>query len=282
MNRNELVTFLPDLKEIQESPFVIDGREMAFQSSVILNNGYCIGSGFSQNIITARKIALSEAIERKAFFNIYKSKLKSEYLVDEFPTTCGFAVGTTLKSARDRALAEAVERWLRSKWIDEGFALIELPLNPQGLNSVEKHFISCFEKVRLFVHSCEIDVYGILEVVNSVIVVGLTPEGAFVGSKSTLNDNAPLLSALVEAWRHLRLSESTTQKDPELAVIKYFAKNKDAALSQISMAQKQGLLNPVLRLLKKVDIPIKDIYCFRAICKDFRGWHGDEITRFVY
>jgi ribosomal protein S12 methylthiotransferase accessory factor YcaO len=282
MNRNQLVSFLPNLKEIQESSFVVAGEEIAFQSSVVLNDGYCIGSGFSQNKITARKIALFEAIERKAFFNIYKSELKSAYLADEFPTTCGFAVGTDAKSARDRALAEAVERWLRSKWIDEGYALVELPLQSLDLNSIEKHFIDHFEEVRLFVHSCEIEVDQTLETVDSVIVVGLTTAGAFVGSKSILNDKAPLLSALVEAWRHLRLSESVTQKDPEMAVIKYFAKNKDVALYQISVAKKSSLSNPELRILKEVDIPIEGVYCFRALCKDFRGWHGDEVTRFVY
>lgn len=282
MNRYELNAFLPDIKEVQESPFIIGGKELAFQSSVILNTGYCIGSGFSENARISRSIALSEAIERKAFFNIYKSDLKSDYLADVFPTTCGFAVGNDLQSAQNRAVAEAVERWLRSKWIDEKYYLYEVNILPSELNILEKYFTNFFEKVRVFIHTCEINVNGIVEVVNSVITVGLSAEGAFVGSKSVLNEKAPLLSALVESWRHLRLSTSSTQKDTEIKIIKYFARNKEAALTQISNANKNGLKNPELRLLKKVDIPIEGIYCFRALCHDFKGWHGDEIHRFVY
>lgn len=281
MNNKELLYFLPDIKEIQESPFMIDGKEMAFQSSVILNSGYCIGSGFSQNATTARTIALSEAIERKVFFNIHKSELSSIYLTDEFPTTCGFAVGSDLSSTQDRAVAEAVERWLRSKWIDDGYYLPEININFSELNLIEKHFINHFENVKFFAHKCEINVNGKINIANSIIVVGLTGEGAFVGSKSVLNNKAPLISALVEAWRHLMLADSN-QNDPETKIIKYFAKNKHDALFQIAKANKLALKNPELRLLKEFNIPIKGTYCFRALCKDFEGWHSNRINRFVY
>lgn len=282
MNKQQVLSFIPDFKEIQESPLILEGKEVAYQASVVLKDNYPLGTGFSLDPAEAKLIALSEAIERKTVLQLISSSQKSEFLLDEYPTSCGFAVGTDRESSLQRAVAEAVERWLRSKWIDEGFAQSEFQLDVSNLNPIEKYFASFFSNVRFFAHSCSILFQGKTETVNSVTVVGLTEKGAFVGSKSKVGKKAPLLSALVEAWRHLKLSMQTQDNMPELKIINFFAENKDLALMQIERAKKTPFPSPKVRLVKEVPVPIDGVCCYRVLCEDYLGWHGPNITRFVY
>ncbi|MBX3033950.1 MAG: hypothetical protein KF865_08495 [Bdellovibrionaceae bacterium] len=285
MNKDQFINFIPDVKEIQESPLLIEGREVAYNSSVILKNGYCIGSGFSLNPSKARTIALSEAVERKAVASLFRNcslEQKKLFLLDEYPTTCGFAVGATTEDTKRRAISEAVERWIRSKWIDEKYLLEEISISNELLTEVERYFVEQFHHVRIFVNSCSIIVNHASESVRSVIVVGLTEKGAFVGSKSKMNSPAPLLAALVEAWRHLQLSKINDNRTPEIAVIKYFAEHRTVAEEQIARTYKNQLPNPELRILEDLNIPIDGVFCYRALCKDYQSWHGSDVTRFVY
>ncbi len=282
MNRSEVITFLPDIKEIQESPLVIDGREVAFQVSVISKEGIPLGSGFDQNRDTAQKKAISEAIERRLVENLLASEKQAEMLLNEYPTSCGFAVGLTLQETKERALAEAVERWLRSKWIDDGYLIMEFPLDVSELNPIEKYFAQQFKLVRLFVHSCSVFFEEREYNINSVITVGLTDKGAFVGSKSAANHKASLLASLVESWRHKALSQETRVYMPEMDIVKYFSTHRQEALDQIDKAVKRSIPIPKIRLAKEIPLPIQGVFAYRVLCEDFKGWHGPDITRFVY
>lgn len=282
MKIEQFLKRIPDFKEIQESPLVLEGRDVAFQASVILENGYCQGTGFAQDAKLARQIALSEALERQIVFDLAQSSQKAEFLLDEYPSTCGFAVGYDAESTKHRAVAEAVERWVRSKWIDDRYSLLEFPLRGQEVNSLEGWFAKYFTEIRCFVSSNQIVVEGTPYTANSLIVVGLTGNGAFVGSKTVLDGKVPLVSALVELYRHLRLSEEDNQTYRELEVIKHFANNKSLALEQIVRATRRPMPEPQLRFLKEVPTGVEGVYCYRALCENFRGWHGKDVRRFVY
>lgn len=156
MNKQQFLSLIPDFKEIQESPLILEGKEVAFHSSVILRNNHALGSGFALSPMKARQIAFSEAIERRLVELNISSATKHDLLLDEYPTSCGFAVGNDRDATKQRALAEAVERWLRSKWIDDGYALLEYPLVISELNPIECHFASFFESVRLFALTCAV------------------------------------------------------------------------------------------------------------------------------
>ena len=276
----ELLSFIPNFLEFQESPLILDGKEVAYQNSVISTENVALGTGFSLDRSLARQIGLSEAIERQLVANLYSSSQSRCYLLDEYPSTCGFAVGVNAKGASDRAIAEAVERWLRSKWIDEHYALDEFKLRQESLSAVEQWFACKFQEVRCFAHHCEIEVNTRISV-SSVIVVGLTEQGAFVGSKSMVNSKVPLLPALVEAWRHLEISKTELDSN-EARVIKHYAINRASALGQIAQATRTSMPSPELRLLEEVNVPIKEFFAFRALCYDFIGWHGVNLDRFVY
>lgn len=280
MKVEELISLIPEFKELQESPLILDDREVAYQQSVILEDETCLGTGFSLNRSMARQIALSEAIERRVVSNLYKSKEADSYLLNEYPSTCGFAVGFNQEGAKERAQAEAVERWLRSKWIDDGYGLDEFKVAAGTLTRVEAWFAEKFLEVRYFAHNCQLEGDS-TKSVHSLVVVGLTEQGAFAGSKSVMNAKVPLLSALVEAWRHLEISESELETN-ESKVIRHYAKNRKSALSQIQKAVKYNMPSPKLRLLKEVPIPLAGVCGFRALCHDFSGWHGANLERFVY
>lgn len=282
MNRSDVIAFLPDLKEIQESPLVIDDQEVAFQVSVISKEGLPLGSGFDQSRDIAHRKAISEAIERRLVENLITSDKQQEFLLDEYPTSCGFAIGSTLEETKERALAEAVERWLRSKWIDDGYKVLESPLELSELNQIETYFAEQFESVRLFVHSCSVNLWDREHNINSVITVGLTEYGAFVGSKSAVNQKASLAAALVESWRHKLLSKETRFYMPEMEIIKYFSTHKQEALAQIAGAVNHFIPNPKIRIAREAPLPIEGAFAYRVLCEDFKGWHGPDIARFVY
>lgn len=280
MKIEELLSLIPEFKEFQESSLILEGKEAAYHNSLILKDNSCLGTGFSLDKAMARQIALSEAIERRVVSNLYKSPTAKSYLLDEYPSTCGFAIGLGKESTIERAKAEAVERWLRSKWIDDGYRLDQFKVSPESLSPVEAWFVEQFQDVLYFTHSCYLD-DDVEQAAHSVIVVGLTDCGAFVGSKTMMNKKVPLLPALVEAWRHLRISTSTLDTN-ESKVIHHYSQHKDSALAQIEKAVHENMPSPALRLLKRVEIPIEGFIGYRALCKDFIGWHGANLDRFVY
>lgn len=137
MKIDSFCKFIPEFQEIQVSTINIEGTARAFQASLVSKNGDCLGTGFSPCMDQAKIIAISESIERRLVSNLARSGNANEYLLDLYPSTCGFAVGTTLRSAQERAIAESVERWLRSKWIDEHYYLPKINISKDSLNPIE-------------------------------------------------------------------------------------------------------------------------------------------------
>lgn len=282
---NQLKQFLakiPKFKEIQESAVVNDGRILGYSASAVLTDGYCIGSGFSIDSHVAKKIALSEALERKIVFDLSSSlNVEDKYLLNEYPSTCGFSVGLDIGSTKQRAIAEAVERWLVSKWIDDHYFLPEQKIDYHSLTPIDKFFSAQFVKIKYYTHQCNLAVDSETLIVNSIIAIGLTEKGAFYGGKSAINQTPSVTSALVEAWRHLKLSETHTQST-ELVVVKHFSQHKELALAQIEMAVKTDWPQPKIRLLTEIPTEVDGYFCFRCLCENFKGWHGQDINRFIY
>lgn len=276
---------IPNFKEVQESPVVWNDQVLAHSASVVLLDGQCIGSGFSNEPTIAKQIAISEALERKIFFDLLQSSdMKEKFLLDEYPSTCGFSVGLDKSSSSERAVAEAVERWVVSKWIDNHFFISELSAPLIKFSPVDQFLTSHFEEIHYFSHQCIIEVKSKNHIVNTIISIGLTENGAFYGGKSTINSIPPITSALVECWRHLKLSELSSQskQSKNLKVVNHFAHNKLLALEQINKAIKTDWPQPKLRLLAEAPTEVEGFFCFRALCEDFKGWHGQDVNRFVY
>ena len=286
MIKEAVLSVLPDLAKLQEAPIKDElGNILGWHSNVILEGRRIAGSGTHSDRAMSRTIALSEAMERRMMTSLQKSENVDRLLLSEYPTSCGFAFGFDREATRDRALAEGVERWLRSKWIDEHFCIPNVPkteVSPQ-LNPLGRLMADLFENVGYFQTTNTMIVRGELVEFFSCIVVGIKGQGAFVGSRTSLSSHDLWTHALIEAWRHLIIFERSTERDrPDLKSIFYFGTHKKEALHQVELACIEPFPEPSLRLLEEVNTHVGGFYCFRALCHDFQGWHGENYQRFVY
>jgi hypothetical protein len=130
-------------------------------SSYRLYGGGSTGSAKSRSVAVLK--AVNEAIERKAFHRIVKDPTTREsfgFVIDK--TTTGMACDTSRssRSARNRALLEAQERWSVQFWW-EGFLghtiLVDLPKCVSGIEILSP--FGC--RVVVLWHSCNcLQVYG--------------------------------------------------------------------------------------------------------------------------
>jgi len=109
--------FSPELGKYHEAvAFLKNDLCSPSGTDVYLHNA---GGGAARSRATAVHKAISEAIERWAFFDSFKDRsLLSRYGLDVDPTTNGFACHPSLSSkvAREKAFYEAVERWAVFNW----------------------------------------------------------------------------------------------------------------------------------------------------------------------
>ncbi len=96
-----------------------DLRPAWLERRVIYGNAE--GSGTHASRTIACHIAISEAIERWAFFQSCERPNKHEYGFDSDRSTTGMAAfpGITCRAVRDLAHKEALERWAISEWWNE-------------------------------------------------------------------------------------------------------------------------------------------------------------------
>jgi ribosomal protein S12 methylthiotransferase accessory factor YcaO len=286
MIKETILSFLPDLKELQEAALKNAlGNVVGWHSNVLVRDGRIQGSGTHQDRAISRTVAISEAIERRVVEKLRSSGNAEQLLLDEYPTTCGFAVGFNRDATRGRALCEAIERWIRSKWIDYHFGIPEInesefsaKMSPLGI-----HLRQAFTKMRFFQTTNTMVIDGQNVTFFSAIVVGFEKNGAFVGSRTSLSPDNLWTHAIVEAWRHLIIHERSPERDrPDLKSIFHFGEHQGEALKQIEAANQSPIPAPTLRILREIDTQAEGLFCFRALCRDFRGWHGDDYWRFVY
>lgn len=283
-----LMSVEPRFSRIEQAPLLgIDNAEIGWHATALSASGDALGSGCHRDANTARIIAISETLERAHFFKLLESTQREEFLLSEYPSSCGFAFGFSSEPARFRAIAEAVERWAWSKWIDEGYAMKALDPKDAVLSPVAIHFASQFESVDY--HTVTINV--LTEVIGMLtlrlgIVVARSGDGVFPGSRACLIQDDPWEHALVEAWRHLLIYKGlkTDSRDPKgvFGRIKYFGDHGNRAEEQISKARNEHWPEPRLKLLRDVSLPEGQGYLWRALCDDYVPWHLGGSERFVY
>lgn len=269
---------------IQESPIFYQSRLVGFHSTLVDEEGQALGSGTHAVRETSHKIAVFEAFERKIFNSMFRRAEPSLFL-NEYPSSCGFAVGDEPEDAEQRAKSEAVERWIRSKWIDDQYRLTPHKILPSELSPIAKSLLQSFDDYSGFYQTCALegDPKG-TNLFHNAIFVGFTKTGAFVGSRTSNDSHRIWDHAIIEAWRHLHIYRTQPRDSEkfEIQIIHFFGENKLVALEQLEKANRPGLPNPRLKLLSSVPTGVNGVYCARALCDDFKGWHHKEVDRFVY
>ena len=253
-------------------------------------NGLSVSGGTHEDKSIAKRIAVAEALERSLAKKVFSNdSSRTDFLMDDFPTSCGFACGFENTPTKMRAIREAVERWAWSMWIDRHYFLDSVSVEKFPKSSLSNFICSQFQNVRLFY--CDSIPIAISETpTNFSFLVALleTEDGVFAGCRAGTNHQDILSHALVEAYRNYQnyiLFKSDSNKTTNSIVAKrsiYFASRKNEALEQIHRAILKPWPEGKIQLLKEYPTGISDIYLWRCILKDYVGWHLGDENRFVY
>ncbi|HZZ57136.1 MAG TPA: hypothetical protein VFE31_04840 [Opitutaceae bacterium] len=142
------------------------------------------GSGTHPSPIIARHIAISEALERWAFYVTASGEDREKHGFDVEPSTTGMAAfpGLFARPARKRAFLEATERFCLRNWWEGRMAAHPIETDWPGVRAVVMHARAG----------------GV-----AVIAFGATPEGAYAyGHAADESLGAAIERAIVEMARH--------------------------------------------------------------------------------
>ncbi|MBF0365301.1 MAG: hypothetical protein HQK50_06995 [Oligoflexia bacterium] len=274
-------------QKIIVSPIKEKDQDIGYSSIVICNDS-AIGGGVSSSEDESVKIAIAEFIERSLFKMISNSDQRQDFLLDEHPTTSGFAAGFDHSKTFLRALCEATERWLWSKWIDEGFFVPSISIPLQNMTPLERFFLSHFDSTQFRKMSITID-HPITGKATAYFAVclGIKGNGIFPGSRVSFVEDNLWVHPLVEAYRHLDIFNKR-DKDRALADfdfidqrIIYFGENKEHALNTISTCKRTDWPKITYKLTKEYPTN-KQYYLWRVLADNYKGWHQGCYDRFVY
>lgn len=276
----------PEFSHFEEAPVLVNGQEVGWHCHSIMKDGKTLAGGTHPDRETAMRIAVAELLER----SVVKTLPKDErFLLDEFPTTCGFAAGFERNTTRFRAVCEALERWAWSQWIDKKYR-VERSSGPTSMTPLMEHLAGVFDQVLYFQREIVVpdaDFGG--RVLRWGVCLGVTGSGIYPGSRVTSSTDDLWLHPLVEAWRHRKIHEvrMNGNMDPEsmdfvIKRIVHFGTHSEEALTQIESATQMDWPPPRLRLLREVDLGNSDFFVWRALAHDFLGWHEGSHERFVY
>lgn len=278
--KNEIPTF----SRVDVSPiFNPSGVTVGWECHSYLENGKAFSGGTHIDKEVAKRICIAEAIERALFFKIYSNSVQDDFLLSEYPSTCGFACGFENPRTKARAICEAVERWAWSKWIDSKYKLDEVVV--REMDSLSQTLSSRFKKVRFFHKNLAVN--GLALQVG--VVIGETDIGVFAGSRVCSSTETPWPHAIIEAFRNFqnfeyskKNVESLTAGDFVRRRVLYFGTHRDEALDQIRSASNLVWPDPSIRLLREFKTEINNVFLWRCLLNDWIGWHVGDDKRFVY
>ena len=279
-------TIEPKFAQFQEAAiFSVAGDVVGWHATAVSFDGRALGSGCHSDRDTARRIALAEMLERAVFGSLLSSQQSHRLLLEEFPSTSGFAAGFDSQATRRRAICEAHERWAWSKWVDDGYALTELRVLPK-FSEFARSLLAVFEEVRLwtgeFLAADSTGLDG--KTLKFGVLLGFKEGGVFPGSRVALSQDDIWDHAAVEAWRHFHLTR--VRSEPPKDIIQerahYFAHNAQYALSAIAKSTPRAWPTPKMRLIAEVQLETDRFSLWRALCSDFTPWHLGSDRRFVY
>jgi len=289
LSPEDVKTLEPSFDHLEETPFESGSAQtVGWHTNAIGKDGVCLGSGLSPDRDTALRIALAECIERAVFRKLRKSNEAALFGLDSHPTSCGFAAGFELEKTRMRSICEAVERWARALWIDEGFALLKVPPSRTFHSPLSGHLVEPFEECLYFSGSFSVQdpIRHSQRHLKLAVVVGLTANGAFPGSRVCSEIEDPWEHAYLEAWRHHLIFKNGLLPDlPQnsfLHRISYFATHRDLAISQIEKAKRYDWPQPRITLHRSHEELAGKIFIWRSLCDGYMGWECGGLNRFVY
>lgn len=258
-----------------------------WQSTVLERDGFPVAGGFDRDRSRARKVAISELLERRTFSALRSSnvEVRRAWGLDTHPTACGFAGGFELEGALQRSMREAVERWVMSLWIDDHFKIAELTRYDviDQLDPASRFFLDQFDDVRFFLKLVDVEYEGRDYRVKVAQTIALKDGGVFPGSSAQAVDGNLWQHALLESYRHLLGHKFNPKRDafPDRKV-HYFAQNADAALGQIALADRVAWPKPIVKLRMITPMFEGKFFVVRTLLDGWKSWHEGSLERFLY
>jgi hypothetical protein len=251
------------------------------------NEGNPFSGGTHRLADTALRIAIAEAFERSLFDRINDdSGLSKALLIDQFPSTSGFAAGFNSNRTRFRSFCEGLERWAWSQWID-GESYIPQVHRPDKLSPLSIHLLESFNQVLWFQKTIPVLFLNKEILLKFSVVIGLHGEGVFPGSRVSGPDDDFWEHGLIEAHRNFVNASKyshifKSSNDIISKRIYHFSINGKTALTQINAARSVKWKDPDIRLFREVDTKVPGVYLWRCLFSDYIGWHLGDENRFVY
>lgn len=275
----QLKSYFPDFDYIEESALSSRSTVLGWQVTAKDTSGTPMGSGFAKDLTSARKIAIAEFIERKFVQRCRKSGEKNEWLLDIYPTSCGFAAGFDLANTKFRSTCEAIERWALSQWFDFNCPLEKYD---QPFWSIESAPLRAqFENIKVFKKSFARLTDGPLQTFELCLLFGFSEKGAFMGCAVRNSLSQALEHALIEAHRHLLIAAQDRNFNLfPFNRIRFFAENKMAALAVLEVEKRGIWPAPEVHFQKAYQNHLFTI-C-RTIYKDWIPWELGPENRLLY
>lgn len=276
------------VKEIVQAPILNSrGLEMGWNTKFISENGSVFGGGINPSKETSFKIALAETIELFEKEYLLSDDEKRKLKFDSVPTRCGLAVGFQREATEMRSLAEGVERWIWSQWVDKRCAVEVLSEQPFSLSMLATYHCEIFEKVYYFKKSLIFNLNGKLTMIEFGATIGIKNGGAFPGSRVGFMNDDLWTHALIESYRHFHIfSNLKDRKDQQANIIdriNYFGTHADSALQQIlKNPTSKEWPTPVLDFKTEIRDGENGYFMFRSLFKDYKPWHEGGIDRFIF
>jgi hypothetical protein len=280
----------PVSKIIQQPIVDNEGLTLAWNFYVQNKEGISLAGGTNVNSEIAKTIAIAESFERALAKKISMDPIKSkEFLMDLFPTSCGFASGFDQSTTKLRAIKEAVERWAWSKWIDESFQMNEIELKNKLANPLSQYIFKLFPKVRIHRKDGILVLHKDLHLNYSFLVLILENEnGVFAGCRAGPPNEDLISHSAIEAFRNYQNFKLLSKNDAlntNSVVAKrniYFATHKEEAFEQIKRSTNKSWPQAEISILKEYPTMVPGVFLWRCLMKDFLGWHIGDVKRFVY
>jgi len=259
-----------------------------YQCNVNNKDGSVLAGGTSKDKNIAIRIAIAEAFERLLALSIHRNEvLRDEFLLQHFPSSSGFAAGFDNNKTKFRAICEGLERWVWSKWIDEGFKL-ERFIPKKSFSNLANFLIQSFNETYWFEKKFDIKIEESKAIeLKIVIFLGCTEEGVFPGSRVSTEADDLFEHSIIEAHRnftnyHLHLESPLTLQDIIQERVIFYGSNKKLAFEQIDRATNIDWPEAKIRILKSLTTDHPNLFLYRCLFEDFIGWHEGDVTRFVY
>ncbi|HEY8272400.1 MAG TPA: hypothetical protein VIG33_16025, partial [Pseudobdellovibrionaceae bacterium] len=179
------------------------GNTLAWNFFVQNSKGISVAGGTHVDPAIAKRISIAEALERALAGQISRvDHLTKEFLLDKYPTSCGFACGFEKAPTKMRALREATERWAWSMWIDKSFTINRLDKKNIIIDPLSKFIFEHFSNVQLFQKDDILIPFENEIVKYSFLVLILeTDLGVFAGCRAGMPGENLLSHAAIEAFR---------------------------------------------------------------------------------